>query len=379
MKVGIYVSELDVKGGTHKQVLRLSQHLLAQQHEVQIITACYVPGLGYPEFANLSVLTLPEETGKGILSKIRRRLRSARLAIRMEPVDIVNIHDNRGLLFGFVAKWLGKGRRYVWQINDLDPVFKIGAHRQTKRPTIRDVRQRWANRYWARSVDAITVNVGKNRQRVQECLGKDAEVLYCGVDFPEAEFRAQTDAVPFKLLSIGVFFPYRNYETLLTACALANQRLPVPLELTIIGDTRYNPRYVERIRQQADRLEVALTIRENLTQVDLDYQIAKSNAFAFVNVDQSWGLAVFEAAARATPVILSKSVGASELLSGKAGFLMVDPLSPEDIGNAIVSLASDPDRLLAMAHQACNTVKNMSWDRMYCAPVGALFGRLLSD
>lgn len=378
MKIAIYVSELDVKGGTHKQVLRLAQHLRSRQHDVHIATARYTPGMGYPEFAEFPILTLPEDSTRGLLGKLMIRLRPARIAHRLPSVDIVNIHDNRGLLFGFVAKVLGKGKRYIWQINDLDPAFKIGAHSKHGRPTAREMRQRIANRWWARFVDAITVNVSKNGDRVKECLEREAAVLYCGVDFPEREFVPHDSGRPFRLLSTGVFFPYRNYETLVTACSLANQRLETPISLTIVGDTRYNPAYVDKVRALANSSRVALTIRENLTQSELDEEIAQSNAFAFVNVDQSWGLAVFEAAARTTPVILSKSVGASELLGGKPGFLMVEPTSTEDVASAIVKLANDPRAQYDIAIKARETVKDMSWERLYCAPAEALFERLLA-
>jgi len=378
MKVAIYVSELDVKGGTHKQVLRLAQHLRSSRHDVQIITARYVPGQGYPEFAAFPILTLPDDTRPGLFGKLLSRLRPARLAIRMSLADIVNIHDNRGVLFGLTAKILGKGKRYVWQINDLDPAFKIGAHSKEERPNMRDIRQRIANRYWAYRVDAITVNVSKNRTRVQKFLRQDATVLFCGVDFPESTFSAQAGSSPFKLLSIGVFFPYRNYETLVSACALAIKRLDKPIDLTIVGDTRYKPDYVDKIRSLAATSKVTLTIRENLTQEALDRQIADCHAFAFVNVDQSWGLAVFEVAARTTPVILSKSVGACELLGESPGFLMVDPLSPDDVAAAIVSLASDTHQLQSIAVMARDTVRDMSWARLYCAPAEALFEQLLT-
>jgi glycosyltransferase involved in cell wall biosynthesis len=192
------------------------------------------------------------------------------------------------------------------------------------------------------------------------------------------EFSVQSAAAPFRLLSTGVFVPYRNYETLVDACALANQSLDKPIDLTIVGDTRYNPEYVKKIRELAVSSKVSLTIRENLCQEELDRQVAASHAFAFVNVDQSWGLAVFEAAARAKPVILSKSVGASELLDGRPGFLMVDPLSPREIAEAIVSLATDAQKLESTAVMARDSVKDMSWERLYCAPAEALFERLLA-
>lgn len=378
MRIAIYVSELDIKGGTHKQVLRLAQYLRDRHHDVQIVTARHVHGLGYPEFAEFKILTLPEDVSTGLIGKLMVRLRPARLAMRMPKADLINIHDNRGILFGFVAKLLGKGQRFVWQINDLHPAFKTGAHSEQPHITARDVPHRLVNRLWAALTDGITVNVGKNRARVKECLAQEATVLFCGVDFPDAEFPPKTASSPFRLLSTGVFFPYRNYETLIASCALVNQGVKIPIELTIIGDTRYNPDYAEKIRALALTSKVALTILENLSQAELDQQIAESHAFAFVNIDQSWGLAVFEAAARTTPVILSKSVGAAELVGGKPGFLMVDPTSAEDIASSIAKLESDPEFQRAVAVMARETVKNMSWESLYCAPSEALFKRLLA-
>lgn len=379
LKVGIYVSELDIKGGTHKQVLRLAQHLLSEKHEVIIITPRYIPNQGYPEFSNLHILSLPEPTGKSIVDKIKRWLGPVRLAIHMPTVDVVNVHDNRVILFAFVAKLLGKGGKYVWQINDLDPAFGIGAHSKLQRSTLRMFWQRIFNRLWAMTADSITVNVSKNRERVADYMSQDAEVLYCGVDFPDSDFPIQKFSGSFKLLTTGVFFPYRNYETLVHACAIASQSISVQIELTIVGDTRYNPKYAEYVSQLAKSLGVALTIRENLSQTELDAQTMHSHAFAFVNVDQSWGLSVFEAAARKKPVILSKSVGASELLTGRPGFLMVDPLSQQEIAAAILLLATDNSRLHTLADQAFNTVKDMSWESMYCSPASALFERLLKQ
>ncbi len=56
---------------------------------------------------------------------------------------------------------------------------------------------------------------------------------------------------------------------------------------------------------------------------------------------------------------------------------MVDPLSQDHIVEAILSLANDSARLYEMAELASNTVKDMSWESMYCSPVCTLFERLL--
>lgn len=379
MKVAIYVRELDVKGGTHKQVLRLAQHLSYQGHDIHIITSFYVRGRGYSDFDKLQVIKLSGPMSLGILGRVRSIFKAVWLAIKMPYVDIINLHDSGCIVFGVVSKILGKGKKYVWQINDLNKAFRVGAHSNQVMNTLREKYIRLVNRCWASLVDVITVNVEKNQSRVRDHLYRDAILMYCGVDFPSINFSVLPAADPFKLLSVGVFFSYRNYETLIDGCALANQCLSVPLELTIVGDTRYAPEYVRFVRDRAYALNVSLAIREELTEEELDRQIGESHAFAFVNVDQSWGLSVFEAAARATPVILSKSVGASELLYNKPGFMMVDPMSAQEIAGAILGLALNPTKMELMGAMAQETVKGMSWKTMYCSPVESLFKKLLSE
>jgi glycosyltransferase involved in cell wall biosynthesis len=377
VRIAIYVGELDVKGGTHKQVLRLAQYLLDYGHDVLIVTPNYQPGEGYPEFAKLPILSMPQQTGGTFLSKFKNRFRPIQMAFQMPEFDIINLHDNRVVLFGLIAKLLRRGKRYVWQINDLHPAFQIGAHSAQVRLSPVALLHRLANRLLAQMVDSITVNVSKNRERVKELLSRDASVLYCGVDFPDFDFPIQTGPGAFRLMSTGLFFPYRNYDTLVKACAVANRCLSLPIQLTIVGDTRYSPDYAASIKALADAEGVALTILENLSQSELDQQLLQSHAFAFVNVDQSWGLAVFEAAARKKPVILSKSVGASELLAGKPGFIMVDPLSHIEVADGILALANDQAQLSKSAEQAFGSVEDMSWQVMYCAPASLLFDQLL--
>ena len=49
-----------------------------------------------------------------------------------------------------------------------------------------------------------------------------------------------------------------------------------------------------------------------------------SDIFLFVSVEQTWGLAPFEAMLCQKPVIISKGVGCSEVLTDKSDALIVD-------------------------------------------------------
>ena len=100
-----------------------------------------------------------------------------RLAEMVSDADVVNIHDCgfETLLPAF------KGKRVVWQINDLYYVFQTGVS-ASSRQSLRN-----------RALKRIILNGEicrrdyrqchqKCRERVKRCMGRDATVLYCGVE-----------------------------------------------------------------------------------------------------------------------------------------------------------------------------------------------------
>lgn len=58
MKIAILVNELNIRGGTHKQVLRLCQYLKKCGEDVTIYTRVYSVNDTYPEFKEIKVVTV---------------------------------------------------------------------------------------------------------------------------------------------------------------------------------------------------------------------------------------------------------------------------------------------------------------------------------
>lgn len=373
LKIALYVSELDVKGGTHKQVLRLTQYLVRQGHKVQLFTPIFNLAKTFPEFEDIDIVTLYVEQPKSSFSRLFRRLSPIPLAFKLAKVDVLNIHDNGGLLFFFTSWLRRRANCYVWQINDLHHSFRLGNSAKVSARWHHPI-TRLLNHLMARMVDHITVNVGKNVKRVHEHLGINAELMYCGVDLPTQAVKMSLPPMsPFRVLSTGVFFSFRNYERLVEACANAVTKSGRNIELTIVGDTRARPEYAENIRNIARLHELPLVILENISDEELDREISNCHIFAFVNIDQSWGLAVFETAARKRAVILSNSVGAAELLNGLPGFQMVDPTSIDQIAETILRFIDKPNLCGELGEAAALTVSDMSWDNMYSSKVEYIF------
>ncbi len=389
MKTAIVVSEINIRGGTHKQVLRLCEFLEKQGVEFSLLTKYYQPQKTYPEFQKHNVLFVKEQeeewnTEYSFFKKLRilyDKMWGEEYALfRKLPkgTTVVNIHDNRLFIFSFLVKMFTKAK-LVWQINDLP-------HRLLHGPDKEDTAglfTKWEDFFVKQSVkraDAITVNVSKNRTRVQEKMGRDAQVFYCGVDVNDNLYPhtyAMAENKPIRLLSAGVFFPYRNYETLvLVVEQLRSQGHNVHLD--IIGSTEMDKPYADSvcalIREKGLQNEV--TVWGQVDEETYARLYNEADMFLFLNIDQSWGLAVFEAMSCGLPVLVSNSVGAIELLHHDEDAVILEPKDVDAISNTIMKLASDSAYYNTLSQNAIAAVKEFTWDKLYNENMLRLFEQI---
>jgi len=373
--IAFLIQSLDVRGGTHKQFLKLLDYVAAQNEDFCVITKHVDWEKTYPEFRKYSsrIRILEEVTARsrGVLARCKSTIMTRRrLKVLLRDVDVANIHDcgYECLLPAF------KGIHTVWQINDLDPAFRVGVFSRVK-----DSYSKLAIRsiilHGLRYVDGITVNVTKNAERVKKCMHRDAKVLYCGVEpvglrHDMAVSFGRFDKRKVNLLSSGVWFPYRNYESQVEAVKLLVER-GYDVRLSIIGATNLAPGYVQKIERMIagyglnDRIEICGMVDEKRFR-ELHEQ---ADMFLFVNVDQSWGLAVFEAMSCGLPVIVSESVGATEILHDGVDTLFVNPKSPEAIAVKIEALMTDRELYTRISATAAQFHHRYTWDKAYSAPM----------
>jgi glycosyltransferase involved in cell wall biosynthesis len=379
LKIAILVSEFNIRGGTHKQVHRLADYLLAQGHEVTICTKYFAPERCYPGVEKFDVYAATnrrDAPSSRISSLIVSLVADLRLALRVaKHADVVNIHDSGFLGFWLFLKVLAPGKRIVWQINDLPGIFNLrGLSINSVRSFLRAVIHpfpRMLTRLMACDVDKITVNVTKNAERVRKHLNADAEVIHCGVDIRNTTeaWNERTSSHTVNLISVGVFLPYRNYESILRAQRALADLYNIPSRLVIIGSTERAPEYAEQVASHARQLDVECRILGEIDENALMQVYSQSDIFLFVNVDQSWGLAVFEAMNLGLPVIVSQSVGAVELLNAGVDAEIVDPKNENAIANAIRKLHVDRDLYTMRRRAGYKATLQMTWEKLYCQRV----------
>lgn len=372
--IAFLINELDIRGGTHKQLLKLLEYTATQTDDFFIVTNRLDLDKTYPgfrEFENKIKLLNPIIPGKSLIGKLRAFFKNRKmLRDIIQDADIINIHDQ-----GF--EWhlsVFKGKRVIWQVNDLPSIFQVGVSKHSK--------LKWKSKFAkkmtilnSRVIDRFTVNVSKNRERIRRCFNRDAEVLYCGIEPIGISHDIQESVDRFKykkinLLSSGVFFPYRNYETQIEVVALLKEA-GWNVHLNIIGSTERDKVYSEKIGRLIEQhhLSDEITICGQVGEVIFRNLHKNADIFLFINVDQSWGLAVFEAMSCGVPVIVSESVGATEILINEENALFVNPTNAAEIATKIIRLAQNPEEYSALCQAGLCFPEKYSWDKAYSKPM----------
>ena len=375
--IAFLINELDIRGGTHKQFLKLLEYTAARTDDFYVVTKSVDLTKTYPGFQPFKDrirLFKPEGSGKGTFHTalaIRRNVKKLRNLTN--DADVINIHDQGFELF--LAAF--KKKKTIWQINDLHASFQVGCNKDSKQ-SWKTALIRKLIQYYSKYINRFTVNVSKNRTRIFEAFNRNADVLYCGIEPVGIKRDISTSLQRFNekklnILSSGVFFPYRNYETQVNVVSrLATDGIDV--HLNIIGSTDLNPAYSQKIRDLIIEkgLEKRITICGMVDEVKFKQLHNDSDVFMFINIDQSWGLAVFEAMSCGLPVFVSESVGATEILSDGIDAIFVNPTDADQIAEKIEDLMNDSDKYQGLCVSGEAFHHDYTWDKAYSQPMYAI-------
>ena len=370
LKIALVVKQLNVRGGTHKQLLRLAEYLVAAGHEIRVFTQTYDPAMTYPEFSAFKVISIKVPQVIARWKLVCEQVKQIALALRIAKwADVVNIHD---LGCEELTLWLkiATNCMIVWQVNDISHVYRIGASAQMLERWHYPIRRRLYSSI-AVLPEVITVNVGKNRARIEKLFARNARLYYCGVDaLPDRLDRGdRARGMEIEVVSTGLFFRYRNYEGIIHSLAYARRVLDIQANLKIIGSTKYDPLYAAEVQQLADREGVPTMILGEVDEPTLRDCYRRADLFMFMNIDQSWGLAIFEAMSCGIPCVISNSVGAVEVLEDGVHAIIVPPTNVIETAMRIQRLINNDDARLNMVERARDLTKKMSWAEAYCKPV----------
>jgi glycosyltransferase involved in cell wall biosynthesis len=297
-------------------------HGLAHAHPDEEFLFCYRPHRFLPSYRE----RLPENAVR-------------RLLIDTPPGDVFHALNQRIDT---------RGRKTVCTFHDL---FVMTS--QYSSPEFRE-RFTAQARQAAQNSDIIIAVSQFTAGQVQELLGVPADrirVIHHGVHIPPPSTTPREDLV----LSVGAIQKRKNIARLVKAF----ERMPKSWKLAFAGapDGYGAEQELAAVEQSPRRADIAILGYVSAATLESLYQRAR--IFAFPSLDEGFGMPVLEAMAAGVPVIASSCSALPEVAGDAA--LLVDPLSTDAIGDALLELASSEKRRQDFVRQGIERAHQFTW------------------
>jgi UDP-glucose:(heptosyl)LPS alpha-1,3-glucosyltransferase len=360
MRIALAHKRLDKSGGSELDLYRTAVGLRDLGHEIHLFCSEF----GIPPPAGTFVHRIPilpmGRTARlwsfaSLAPKIIRR-QSCDLVVnfgRMLSQDV--LRSGGGSHRAFLEK-LGAAagfRRRVWQ--NLSPY-----HRSLL------ALERWQfhpGHY--RSILAVSQEVKRELAATYSVPEEKIAVIYNGVDetrFHPAVRRVAREKIrkawgipseAFLVLFVGHGFRRKGLDRLLKAWSLPQMKHTY---LVVVGDDAQRGRYKAVAEKQANG-KVRFVGRRD----DLESCYAAGDLVALPAVQEAFGNVVLEALASGLPVVVSRTVGASEVLTGElADGILLDPEDRNEVAAKLVAML-ERGRNAAFTTQARKLGEEYSW------------------
>lgn len=153
-----------------------------------------------------------------------------------------------------------------------------------------------------------------------------------------------------QILVVGTVEPRKNHETLIRAFFEAERKSTRKLKLTLVGgDESFDKELPHKIEGLIGGAKNIYWIK-NASDEILRRQYTQADFIVFPSFEEGFGLPIVESLWFGVPCICSSSGQMAEL-AAHGGCELVDVLSIEDLSNAIVLLANDPQRVRKLKEQ----------------------------
>lgn len=220
-----------------------------------------------------------------------------------------------------------------------------------------EFRKRFAEqaRQAGRRSDLIIAVSRFTADQVQEFLGVEPSrirIIPHGVHVPPEGSSPRQNLV----LCVGAIQRRKN----VTGLVRAFERMPASWRLALAGAPDGFGASQELHAIESSPRKGDIDVLGYVTQTELQALYRRARIFAFPSLDEGFGMPVLDAMANSVPVITSRRSALPEVAGDAA--LLVDPDDPEEIGAALVRLASDETLCADLARRGRERALQFSWE-----------------
>ncbi len=158
-------------------------------------------------------------------------------------------------------------------------------------------------------------------------------------------------------LSVGRLEPRKNQVALLRAWALLQSPRP---RLVLVGQRHFG--YSDVLEMiPALRLDDDVLVLEQISDSQIPAVYRHAKGFIYCSYAEGFGMPLLEAMASGVPVVSSNNTGLAEVCADAA--VTVDPESPEEIRDAVLTFETRPDLRSDLTQRGLVRVRDYTWER----------------
>ncbi len=161
------------------------------------------------------------------------------------------------------------------------------------------------------------------------------------------------------LLHVARLEERKRQEDLLEACSIL-RRQGIEFQLRIVGDGALREKLETLTKNLSLQAEVSFT--GFVATEDVNTLLKEADVFVLCSTAEGMPRVVLEAIATGLPVVMTNVQGAAELVEEGVNGLLVPPLQPKSLAQALATVLSDPELRLNMAAAARSKAPGLSWD-----------------
>ena len=334
------------KGGIQSLAGGLAAHL---DVELEVVTRVRSAS-GSEAGPSVPVHRSPEPFGSQQLSLATLNLAGVGHALARAPDVILNLHVNTG-----PAAALATGLRRVPFVQYLH------AQEIPVRPSL--------TRFAVRRA-AATIAVSSHARALAAGIGCDPDpfrVIPPGIDIPDRGGRNVAGDRPTVLTIARFEVAYKGHDMMVEAMPSILARVP-DAQWVLIGEGPLRIGIEQRVEELGIGNSVSFLGR--VSDAERDRRLREAHVFAMPSrlpedgTGEGFGIVFLEAAAHGLPVVAGNVGGALEsVVDGRTGML-VDPLNPNEIGEAVSGLLLDRERAESLGAAGMEWASRFAWPRI---------------
>lgn len=345
-------------GGAEVVLWELAQRMVAEGHEVTLLTCGYAGAKHYETVDGVSVIRVG--TNRYLHSAQALAYYTRNLRDKFDVViEMVNTAPYFGVFFGRRSKrylFYHQLAREVWFHEAPAPISQVGYY----------VMEPLGTRLLARAgVPVITVSDSTRRDLADYGFAEDSiHIISEGIELePVADLAAITKFDKPTLLGLGAMRAMKRTLDQVSAFELAKKQLP-DLQLKLAGSATgaYGERVLARIAASPYKDDIEYCGR--VTAEEKLRLMQRSHALLSTSVREGWGLVVTEAASQSTPAVVYDAHGLRDSVrNNQTG--VVTAANPAALADGVISLLGDEQRYQVIRRAAWEWSKEITFDQSY--------------